>query len=166
MLKAQHLDAVAVEGRESLRADERVHAARPRPVKDRAEERVRHGLVIHAFEEGELRLFRFVIFVEGFVDARADASHILAVTDSEEKIRFGVLEEGMLLAVERQVRVHEKRRHPLRTVLVELVGKFNKTLDLFFVTGVHFFDGKHGGTPQRDLNPVYNKLGCVRWSKK
>ena len=164
MLKAQHLDAVAIERRETFGTDQCLHAAFPRPVKDRSEERARNGLVVHTFEERELRFFGLVIFVEGFVHARADTTHVFTVADGEEEVRFGVTKEGMLLTIERQVRVHEKRRHPLRTVLVKLVRKFHKPLNLLLVAGIHFFDGEHDGTPQTDLNPVYNKLRCARRS--
>ena len=104
-----------------------------RPVEGRLEERPGDLQVVHGIEEVELGFFGLVVLVEEFVLAGANAPDHLAVPKSQEEIRLGMLEEGMLLAVQRQVGVHEERRHPLRTVLVEFVIEFNELLDLLLV---------------------------------
>jgi hypothetical protein len=49
----------------------------------------------------------------------------------------------VLLGVKLGVGVNIKRRHPLWTILVEIVGQLDKTLDLGFVGCVDFLDGYH-----------------------
>jgi hypothetical protein len=54
-----------------------------------------------------------------------------------------VLEEGMLFAVERQIGIHIERRNPFWTILIKIVVKLHKALNLRFVFSVNFFDLEH-----------------------
>jgi len=103
--------------------------------------RPRRGLArlqfVDRIEEIELRFFGLMVLVEKLVLPDANATNHLAVPVSQEEIRLGMFEEGMLLAVQRQVGIHEERRHPLRAALVKIVIELDKLLDLLLVLSIH-----------------------------
>src|SRR5687767_1290308 len=130
MLEPVHENAVAVERRKSFRTDHSVQPSGSGPVDYYIEERPGNVQIVNAFEPIELCFLRPVIFIEQFIVSGADTPYHFSISDGDEKIRLGVLEEWMLLAVQRQIGVNIQRRHPLPAVPVKSIGQLDEALYL------------------------------------
>ena len=64
------------------------------------------------------------------VDLGADPAHRLAVALGQEELGLGVLEAGVLLAVEELHPLEDQRRHPLRVLAVEPERDLDEALQL------------------------------------
>ena len=99
-----------------------------------------------------------MILIERAVVGRADAAHDLAVAHGHEEIGDGVLKEGVLLSIERQVGIAEERRDELRTILVQIIVELHKSLDLSFVVGIHLLDAEHALPPREIVQPIHHYI--------
>ena len=64
------------------------------------------------------------------VDLGGDPADRLAVALGEEVLGLGVLEEGVLVAVEELHPLEDQRRHPLRVVAVQAEGELDEALQV------------------------------------
>jgi hypothetical protein len=92
------------------------------PVRRRGEERVRDALVLDALEEAEeADPVPMDLRVEGVLDGR-DPAYNRAGPLGEEVLGSAVLEEWVLLAVEKGADIAPERRNPDRVRRVQPVG--------------------------------------------
>ena len=78
-----------------------------RPIKHRVEKRLGNLQVVDRIKEIKVGFLGLVIFVKGLVFGGADASDHFAILDGQEEVGLGVLKEGMLFSIERQVGIDE-----------------------------------------------------------
>ncbi len=123
-------DADLVVGGEVHRAEDATAAFAARPLGGGAEQRGRHLGVVGALEEAEHRVFAALELVPAVVDLGADPADRLAVALREEVLGFGVLEVGVLLAVEELHPLEDQRRDPLRLVAVQPEGHLDEALQV------------------------------------
>jgi len=105
---------------------------RRQPLLGGAEQRLRHGRIIHTFEEAPeahpIGVHRVVLAI---LDGR-NAANRLAVTLGQEERATGVPVEGVLPLIERVADDQLERRHPLRVIggVVEAPGEINKATEV------------------------------------
>ena len=86
--------------------------------------------VLGGLEEAEHRVAATLGLVPAPVDLGGDTADRLAVALGEEVLRFGVLEERVLAAVEELHPLEDQRRDPLRVVAVQPEGDLDEALQL------------------------------------
>jgi hypothetical protein len=108
-----------VVGREVERADHVIAAALAQPGEGGVEQRLRDRGVVLGLEEPELTPVVVLELVEPLIDLGADPPDDPAVTAGEEVLGLGVLEVGVVVAVEVALALADQRRHPLVDIRVE-----------------------------------------------
>ena len=86
--------------------------------------------VVDRLEEAEHRVAAALVLVPALVDLGADPADRLAVALGDEVLGLGVLEVGVLPAVEELHPLEDQRRHPLRVVAVEPEGDLDEALQV------------------------------------
>src|SRR4051812_23825914 len=85
-----------------------------------------------------------------WIVARGDAANDFAVAPGQEKLSLAVLEERMLLAIEKFFTLDQQRRHPGRIVLVNAPGEFDERVAIRFRLDLCDFDLCHAQScPER-----------------
>ena len=100
------------------------------PLGGRLEQAVGHGLIVDGLEEAEEADAVAVGLVVQAIADGGDAADDFAVAFGQEVLGLGVLEEGVLLAGEKQLHVPTQRRDPERVPRVEPVGQVDEAFEV------------------------------------
>jgi hypothetical protein len=120
-------DAALVVGGEVHRPEQPLAASLPHPGLGRVEERGEDRGVAVGLDEAELAVVAALVLVPAPVDLGGDPADRLplAVAPGEEVLRLGVVEEGVLGAIEESASLGDQWRHPGRTP-VEAEGELDE----------------------------------------
>ena len=86
--------------------------------------------VVLGVEEAEHPVVAALVLVPAVVDVGGDPADDLAVALGEQHLALGVLEPGVLVAIEELAALEAQRRHPLRVVAPEAVGNLDEGLEV------------------------------------
>src|SRR3954470_8923787 len=109
-----------------------VAAERADPIRRGAEEGVCDFLIVDRLKHAEATDVRGVMSVVFRIVARGDAADDFAVAPGQEKLSLAVLEEWMLLAIEKFFALDQQGRHPGRIVPVNAPGEFYEGVAIGF----------------------------------
>jgi hypothetical protein len=104
-----------------------IHALVLAPVLGGTEKQTCHIVVFDGFKHPEEAGSLVMEFIVSCVNDCGNSADILAITARDEKLHLGVLEEGMVGAIELEANVFAERRNPVRTVPIYLPGEHHKS---------------------------------------
>jgi hypothetical protein len=145
MLVTLDQQTALVVGREVHRADHPVAPALAQPTLRGVQQRTGSLGVVLTLEPAEQAPLVVLEAVEVPIDVRADPPDCPAIAPGEEVLRFGVLEEGVLLPVQPLLDVHQQRRDPIGLVTIEPPGKLDERSQLAPVRDRSYIERHAGG---------------------